>query len=78
MARPGGMRGAIESAALVVDKRWRVKSETEVSQTTSKSPAAALRIPPGRPIKRIMADLVIFISLGTRRAKCKKTVLTAT
>ena len=78
MARPGGMRGAIESAALVVDKRWRVKSKAQVSQTPSKSPPAALRIPPGRPKSTIHLDFVIFISLGTRRAKCKIIVRTRT
>ena len=66
---------ALESAALVVDKRWRVESKPEVSQTPSKSPPAALRIPPGRLKKRAGLVFAIFISLGTRRAKCKKVVL---
>ena len=38
----------------------------------SNLPPAPPRIPPGRPIRHIMLIFVIFISLGTRRARCKK------
>ena len=77
LARPGGMRGAIQSAALVVDKSWRVRSKAQVrncrSQLSdlrpSKSPPAPPRIPPGHPTPTVQ---LILISLGTRRAKCKK------
>ena len=39
------------------------------------SPPAPPRIPPGRPKKRAGLIFVIFISLGTGRAKCKKSIL---
>ena len=75
------MRGAIESAALVVDKRWRVRSKPEVFQNLSDP----LKISPSglahsaRPLKSpVDLDFTIFISLGTRRAKCKKLVLDRT
>ena len=66
------MRGAFVSAALVVRKRWCVESKAELSQIPSKSPPAALRIPPGRLKPTMDLDFVIFISLGTRRAKMQQ------
>ena len=84
MARPGGMRGAVESAALGLKPRAGVsnpqpKSITQISNLQISdpliSPPAPLRIPPGHPKWRGGLIFVIFISLGTRRAKCKKTVL---
>ena len=41
---------------------------------SSNLPPAPLRIPPGRAKTTVELIFVIFISLGTRRAKCKITV----
>ena len=80
-SRPGGMRGAIESAALGLKPRAGVsdrkqKSITQISNLQISdpliSPPAPLRIPPGHPKLRVRSIFVIFISLGTGRAKCKK------
>ena len=78
---PGGMHEAIESAALAVWQELACQIETTSpksqitscrSQTPSKSPPAPPRIPPGRLKMAIRSIFVIFISLGTGRAKCKK------
>lgn len=52
VARPGGVHGAIETAALVVDKRWHAKPKTESSRY--RGPVAylsppALHFPPADP-----------------------------
>ena len=71
------MRGAIESAACLVEQSRRVESRTKVKQISEPSSyllPAPLRIPPGRAKTTVELIFVIFISLGTRRAKCKITV----
>ena len=74
MARPGGMRGAIESAALAVWQALACRIHTTSLADVSDPP----QISPQRPcaFRRATVQLifVIFISLGTRRAKCKITV----
>ena len=63
---------------LPLGKSWRVESTAEVrmcqsqicrSLTPSKSSPAPPHIPPGRPKTTVPPIFVIFISLGTRRAK---------
>ena len=68
LARPGGMRGAIESAALVVDKSWRVKPKTKIHisdhilqisdplKISPSAPAHSARPPQNHP----RADFSIF------------------
>ena len=83
MARPGGMRGAIESAALAA---WQALA-CQIQSTSPKLQISNLQISnppqisPQRPRAFRPADqkssplpLAIFIPLGTRRAKCKITV----
>ena len=81
IAWPGGMRGAIESAALGLKPRHGVSNPQPKSISSNSnlqisdpliSPPAPPRIPPGRPKTIIGLIFVIFISLGTGRAKCKK------
>ena len=60
--RPGGMRVAIESAALVIDKRWCVKSKAQVHRNTTQLFAEIsdpLHIPSFRPRAFRRADLII-------------------
>ena len=51
MAWPGGMRGAIESAALVVDRSWRVKPKAQVRNCKSQicRSLTPLKSPPSAP-----------------------------
>ena len=61
-ARPGGMRGAIESAAHVVDMSWRVEPKTEAFRylrPLSYLSPAAMCIPPGRA--KIISGLTFVI-----------------
>ena len=81
LSRPGGMRGAIESAALGLKPRHGMSnpnpesikqiSNLQISEPLI-SPPAPPHIPPGRPKTIRGLIFVIFISLGTGRAKCKK------
>ena len=79
--RPGGMREAVESAALALRQELACRIRFQIpnrrsqicrSLTPSKSPPAPPRIPPGRPKMRIQLIFRFLISLGTGRAKCKK------
>ena len=66
--RPGGMRIAIESAALAAWQALACQIESTSLADVSdplKSPPAPPRIPPGRPKSTVHLDFVIFISLGT-------------
>ena len=67
--RPGGMRGAVESAALVVDRSWRVGPKAQVqnrpsqicrSLTPLKSPPSGLAHSARPPKSHRRADFVIF------------------
>ena len=75
------MRGAIESAALGLKPRHGVSDPKQKSISSNQnlqisdpliSPPAPPRIPPGRSKACMGLVFVIFISLGTGRAKCKK------
>ena len=80
--RPGGMRVAIESAALVVDKSWRVESKAQLwqkhvrplqrSQTLPISPPTAPAHSAGPTNICGSAALLIFISLEPASARAKK------
>ena len=76
-ARSGWIRRPCRMARAGVSDR-KQKSTSQItscrSQTPSKSPPAPPRIPPGRPKSTVHLILWLFISLGTRRARCKKTI----
>ena len=72
------MRVALESAALVVDKRWRVKSTPEVFNLISDPPQISPQHPRAFRRERVQLIFVIFISHEQARAICKITVLGGT
>ena len=83
MARPGGMRGAIESAALAVGMARRVGPKAQKSECQSQSadhkppsylPPAHLRIPPGRPKTTVRLILWFCKNNSQCRAGSKKLI----
>ena len=68
------MRVAIESAALVVDKRWRVRPTPEVFNLISDPPQISPQRPRAFRRERIQLIFVIFISHEQARAICKKLI----